>query len=381
MRILEVLLAPIIGGAERLVGGLTAEFRAQGHHVDVVTLDAASSPEMESLAERIVEGSLISPPPTPVGRRSPLPRQLQRVTWLRGVMAAGHYDIVHAHTLLPSIYARLAISTMRKPPPVVITLHSASTTDDYRHRRVRLLERALIKRTAAVVSVSDGAAAEYLSLFPEAANRVSIIPNGVDVPAFEARVPPEGPLRHVAVSRIARQKDIVTLLNGFDQFAECATPGTGLMIVGPFVDSAYEAEVRVTHRAMSSRDQVTFAGPMSDVWPVLRRADAFVHAARAENHPIAVIEAAATGLPIVASDLPQIRSILGDDACYFHAGDASGLGHALTRLADDYPRFLARSEALAERVRSDYALRTTAGRYLSIFSDALINRPRLRPGV
>jgi glycosyltransferase involved in cell wall biosynthesis len=73
----------------------------------------------------------------------------------------------------------------------------------------------------------------------------------------------------------------------------------------------------------------------SEILAELIRADVFVTASESEAMPMSVLEAAAAGLPVIASDIPAHRWLLGDSALYFPVGDYTALADALTRLQRD----------------------------------------------
>lgn len=369
MKILELILAPIEGGAHTLVDGLARQWRFEGHDVDILALDPAPT---ETAAQRSRDlfgfDVQIVRPATRFISRFPL-KQGTRLLGLRNAIARGHYDVIHAHCMQPNIYSRLASIAAAGFPPVVVTMHSPNGAD-YRAIRTRLAERLFGDRTSAVIAVSEETATDYRKMFPSAASKVVVIPNGIprNVPRRAAFAP--RPTRFIALSRIHPQKDIVTMVRGFDRFVGRSDAGAALSIAGGFGESNYEAEVRLALSALAHRNQIAFLGSRSDVLDLLAESDVFVHTAAYEAHSIAILEAAAAALPIVASDLPSIRDSIGSAAEYFPPGDVEALGDALQRVTDRWPERTRMARDLAEQVASRYSMRSCAQAHLDVLSRA-----------
>lgn len=369
MRILELILAPIEGGAHTLVDGLARQWRSQGHDVDILALDPAPTEIAASRSRELFGFDVpVVRPSTRLMHHPPI-KQGSRLIGLRRAIARGQYDVIHAHCLQPNIYSRLASLWTAQFPPVVVTMHSPNGAD-YAATRSRLSERFLGDRTSAVIAVSDETANDYKDMFPRAASKVVVIPNGMprDVPprvTFAFR-----PTQFIALSRIHPQKDIVTMVRGFDGFLGRSMGGAELAIAGGFDDPAYEAEVMAAHGTLARRDRIKFLGSRSDVIELLAASDVFVHTAGSEAHSVAILEAAAAALPIVASDLPSIRESIGSAAEYFPAGDADAFADALQRVTDEWPERTRLAHTLAEEVAARYSMRACAEAHFAVLARA-----------
>jgi len=183
--------------------------------------------------------------------------------------------------------------------------------------------------------------------------RMPVIPNGVDLAKFNgvARtalgVPP-GKTIIVQVANVMPDKDFKTLLAAARLLA-ARRDDFHLVLVGRETDGP--EMTAAVQRAGLSRF-VTLAGARSDVPGILRAADVFVLSSRSEACNMAMIEAMASGLPIVASDIGPLRDIFRDgcDGLAVPPGDARALAEALGRLVDDAP--LRRSLACNARQRA-----------------------------
>ena len=224
--------------------------------------------------------------------------------------------IIHSHGKGAGLYGRLA--SRATGVPAVHTFHGLH----YEHygplaRAAYLaLERRLSGWTATVVNVSRAQEAEGLALrlFTGAQSRV--IPNGVDVARLEAEALPRAEARrrlgvHLdarAVGAVARFDPV----KGLDVLILAMTrvPDATVVLVG---DGAEAPRLRALAHAAGLGDRVVFAGEIPEAWRLLRAFDLYAAPAAKEGMPVAVLEAMALGLPVLASDIPAHRETLGDD--------------------------------------------------------------------
>lgn len=358
MRILEVVTSTNVGGAEILVANLVDRLSDRGHVVDVAALSGHSTGDTE-LGAVLPSGYLTATPRNPSFR---IVKRITRWAGLRRIIMAGCYDVVHAHCHLPNMYARL--SSLGLPVPVVITLHSG--TGDYWRYSTRVIERCLARRTAHVISVNEEQAAEYGQIFRRHRAGIQVIPNGISPTIRPKRVHSLSPRVFVAASRISPEKDIITLLKGFDLFVDNSQLDAELWIAGGSTDAQYEHEVRCVHDGLRYRHRVKFLGFVPDTPALLHQCDVFVHASVREAHPVSILEAASTGLPVVCTDLPSIRKIMGDCASYFRVRNHRELAF---RLNDTYLRwqeYVATAKRLAPTVLESYSMDVCCRQYLDV---------------
>lgn len=332
-----MLLRPAIGGAETLVDQLSQRWRAQGHVVDTVYVDPDGRP-----------GS-----------------RVQRVLTLERALRRTDPDVVHAHSALPNLYARLATRGRR---PVVTVLHSAGR--DFDTRSLRLAEQGMRRWTSHVVAVSPVQVEEYDQRI---GNRVpvSLIPNGVRADIVGRTVPAPRVARVAAVSRLDPQKRLDVLLAGW----RLARPDAELNIAGVASDERDQRQVEVW---ASGTPSVHLLGRVHDVPGLLATTDLLVHTADAEAHPLAPLEAACAGLPVVVSR--AVAATLPRDlaAVTFATGDADDLAAALRRAVAEYPRLAREAVDRAPALARQFSLTACADRHLDVLR--LSARPRGRHG-
>lgn len=333
---------------------LASRFRDLGHDVDVVALDEPTGDRLESV-EQI---QVVRAPPWAVGQR------LRRSVGLRRHLAAHPYDIIHAQTFIPNIYARCAVAASRHRARVVTTLQSAS--DDHTRFDVRLTERALGRWTDAVVAVSPRLATAYSDWFPTLASRVCVIPNAMDAAQKPRVFAVDRPVTFAVVGRLTRFKNVETAIRGFAAFKRDHPTGDHILrIVGPDSDEIYAAELRALAKELGG--SIQFDGAVPDPFDHLP-IDVLIHASYREGHPLTLLEAAAHRIPIVCGDVEEIRDAVGGHCTTFSPSEPQELAAALATVVEDWPASLLQASAASAAVP---AIEEAAEMYLQLFKGLL----------
>ncbi len=186
------------------------------------------------------------------------------------------------------------------------------------------------------VMLTDKAVDVMRQHYPDIAPRVCRIYNPVGVAAIQsaATYAPVPAVRNwfVAVSRLSADKDIPTLITAFDLFwQQMKKPDVFLILVG---DGHLAETCRQMAQGLASRDQIIFAGAMSNPFGYIRGALGHVLSSRGEGMGVVLIEAGALNTLNIAADCPDgSREILQDGAAglLFAPGDT----HALARIMAD----------------------------------------------
>lgn len=266
--------------------------------------------------------------------------------------------LIHSHGKGAGVHGRLAARATGVP--AVHTFHGIhyETYGPLARASYLALERCLARWTATVVNVSRAQEAEGLALrlFTPAQSRV--IPNGVDVARLAADALPRDDARRQlgvradarvvgAVARFDRVKGLDLLLRAMTR-----VPAATVVLVG---DGADAARLRELARASGLGDRAVFAGEVPEAWRLLRAFDLYAAPAAKEGMPLAVLEAMAVGLPVVASDIPAHRETLGDDSRVLAARTPEAFGGAIGRVLGD-PDAAALGAANSARVRAEFGL-------------------------
>jgi len=309
---------------------------------------------------------------------------------LRRLLATERFDVVHAHSPVPATVARLAVRILSRAdrPALMTTEHN--TWDSHR-LPTRWANRLTGRHDRATLAVT---AETLASLRGPAAPRAEVLVHGVDLvrirasaPAARARVRAAlglgvGDLAIGTVANFRAQKDYPNLLGAARLLVD---RGVAFRIVavgqGPL-----EREITARRDELGLAEHVLLAGFRADAVDVMAACDVFVLASAWEGLPVAVMEALALGLPVVATRVGGVaESLGGGDAVLVPPRDAAALADALQSVLKDPQRradLTARSRAAAPKFDIAAAAHVLTGHYERLAAETVSMRPteaRLSP--
>lgn len=275
---------------------------------------------------------------------------------LRSLVRAARIDIVHAHSPLVAALARPALRTLPKRyrPALMGTEHNVWSSH---HPATRWANRLTLPMEDVTIAVSEEVRA---SMPTRPARRTEVVVQGVDVDSIAARRGERDAARSelgvgteelvvVTVANLRANKDYPTLLRAARQLADAGEPIRFVSVgQGPLAD-----ELEAERDRLGLKDCFQFLGYRDDPVGVLVAGDVFCLSSRFEGLPIALLEAMAAGLPVVATSVGGIPTAVADgrEGRLVPAGDHYGLAAAIVELRDpEVRRRLA--AAAADRVRA-----------------------------
>jgi glycosyltransferase involved in cell wall biosynthesis len=208
---------------------------------------------------------------------------------------------------------------------------SLPDVDVPRHRRHKPLRGLANRLSHGVIVNSIGVGSAVAESEPSLAGRIWVVPNGV-VAAETRRGEQErdGPVRIVCVANLIAYKGHATFIAAL---ARLSADGWLALLIG---DGPERAAIEGAIATRGLRDRVVLLGAREDVHEQLERADIAVLPSYTEGLPNAVMEAMAHGVPVVASDVGGVCSLLGSGAgVLVPPGDELALAAALQALIDD----------------------------------------------
>lgn len=282
-----------------------------------------------------------------------------RRAW-REVLGSHRPAFVHAHALYPSGSAARRLT--RGTVPYIVSIHGSDLYTNMVRPAWAAEVRATLAGAAAVVCVSTSLARDAISLAGSDPARTLVIPDTYDESRFAPRdyLPHAGPVRFVSVGRLVEVKGHDVLLHAFASATAAGLDATLEIVGGGPERESLEALVL----ELGVSDRVRFSGPLGgdELADALAAADAFVLASRREGFGVAIIEALAMGLPVLATRSGGPEDIVGpDDGVLVPSGDVEALASALPVFAGGLARFDRR--AIAARVAERYG-RDSVGRDL-----------------
>lgn len=348
------------GGVEAVVSEVARRLAVAGHEVLVITLGRDAWPDVETLdGVRVHRFRSIR-----LNRVTGLELTFSRRAFkdMRATIEQFAPDVISAHhsyfTTTPSALnaaRRLAI-------PSVLTLHVAGMDHfgGWKGVAARFYERSvarwLLRRPDALVAVSEAVAA---SVRPYVSLPVTVIPNGVDIDRFRPSPRQHGAGRRIVfVGRLIANKGPQTALDAFSRVEEKYPSATLTMVGdGPLRSSL---EKCVAERGLEGK--VRFLGLRGDVAEILNASDVLVRPSLVEGMPLTILEAMASGLPVIASDVGGVSEIVSDGNTGYLIRPRSHeeLAEALVRMFEDDERMVAMGSAGMRRVRANFSWDITA---------------------
>jgi glycosyltransferase involved in cell wall biosynthesis len=301
-RVLHVVVAGEVGGAERMLVDLASRPGPTGveHAIALRTPTETLRRLLRDAGVRVHDRG-----PSREGPLSFLRSTLGRsdVAWLRDVLAQERASVVHLHTFASQVVGTRA--GLLAGARVLRTEHSTRVYDD---PSCWPFSRWSLARVDASVAVSDHVRAVALARAPWAAGKMTVVRNGVDTarfaPATRDARDRDAPFTFVLVGRLEPRKGVDLAVE-----ALVSVPGARLDVVGEGDErSALESRAR----ALGVQARVRFHGHVADPRPLLAGADAALCASRSEGLGIALLEAMATGLPVVGFAVGGVPEIVDD---------------------------------------------------------------------
>lgn len=340
---------------ELLLGPQLSAYREAGFEVIGVS---APGPFVQAIEARGVEHVAMSN-----ATRAMAPhRDILALGELTSLFRSIRPDIVHTHNPKPGLYGRAA-ARIARVPVVVNTVHGLYALPEDRAAKravVYSLERLaatcshceLVQNTEDVVTLRD-----HLHV---PSSRIRLLGNGIDLERFGAR-PDDTEMRALtraelgvdestvvvgAVGRLVAEKGYVELFEAWRR-VRAEHPDSALVVIGPDdADKADSLPAELLGRARS--DGVRFLGMRDDVEAWYRAMDVYVLASHREGFPRSAMEAAASGLPIVATDIRGCREVVEHDrtGLLVQPRSAAALQSAIGTLVGD-PRLRAAMSSAA----------------------------------
>ena len=317
LRVTQKTYPDVKGGAPYHTHAMSRDQAEMGHHVTLLTV--RQDPELPHIEDR--DGYTIvryDPVAAPLGNDlSPGLAQYLRT--------AEDFDVIHAHSHLYFATNLAALKRRLGDIPLAITNHglfSQNAPEWVFDLYLRTVGRWTFNQADTVfcyTKVDRERVREYRVTSP-----IEVVSNGIDTERFTPVGPESDLIEHdgptvLFVGRLVEGKCPGDAIEAIESLPEDFV----LYLCG---DGSLREELEA-----NASERCIFLGslPYEEMPTVYRAVDLLVLPSRAEGTPRTVIEALASGVPVVSSDLPHVRSAFGDDVSYFECGDVAGLVEAI----------------------------------------------------
>lgn len=392
LRLLLVINGTDFGGTEVTLEQLARALVRRGHRVDVLSLKPVGPVGARLAAVGVPVSSLDMAEAVGLLELVRASRRLAR--WL----AARPIDVIHSFLPRANIMSRLANRLVRPPRPHVANEES---TDLRRGRAVQWLNRCTAAWSDRILAVSPDVRDVLVSRDRLPAARVEVLPKGVDVAALDAVAAHDvrgelglSPATRIVctVGRLIPDKGQAYLVRAFAAIA-AERPGVHLVLVG---GGPEESSLRAEAETCRISDRVHLLGPRADAVGIMKASDVFALPSLEEGRPIALLEAMACGLPVVAADVGSVgrmvetgkTGVLIEPIHAWQPGvvpepdrvraGVAALAAALGRLLDDPGEARRLGQAGRRLVERSMSVEQTVDRLEALYAELLGRTPRLR---
>lgn len=287
----------------------------------------------------------------PFKKRSLSLKNLFLSSKIRRIIKREQFDVIYLHTTLSAFWVRWALKGMKKRPTVVNTVHGYLFGKGFGklHNKIYLFcEKIVRKQTDSIVVMNqeDEKIARENSLALGQIYKINGM--GVDFAKkqIEQAAPKLPPKNLVYVGELNKRKNQIFLVKALEKL-----PDMTLTLVG---DGKERGKIEKYINKAKLSDRVTITGFTKNVGEYLKNADIYVSASTIEGLPFNILEAMASGLYIVASDVKGQRDIL-PDACLYALGNLDELIAKIN------------SPQVCENIVNDYSLNSVLSHNMDIY--------------
>jgi glycosyltransferase involved in cell wall biosynthesis len=308
-----------------------------------------------------------------------------RALWgLYRMMRSFRPHIVHTHTAKAGVLGRVA-ARLAGVANVVHTYHGhvlRGYFDAGRTAAFRAVERALARSTRVLIAVSESVKADLVGLGIASADRIRVVPLGLELQPL-AGVLPRGGLRREAgvpdgaplvgiVGRLTAIKDVPTFLHAADA-VRARVPAARFAVVG---DGELRGDLEARAERLGLGGVVFFHGWRHDMAAVYGDLDVAVNTSLNEGTPVALIEAMAAGRPVVATRVGGTPDLVGGGARgrLVPAGDAGAVAEAIVEAIAGGAEVEARVSAARVYVLAEHAVERLVRDIDALYREILAER-------
>src|SRR5882757_1594451 len=366
MRVLQIISSSGMYGAEAVILNLS-RFLNAGPHRSMVGVFSNSSAPNHQLHERAVKEGIES-------YLIPCNGQVDRTTIanIRELAVRTGADVVHSHGYKADIYVYLALRG--SGIPFVSTCHTWYD-NDLSVFFYGVADRFVLRKYARVVAVSDEVRMRLLKAGVRE-EKVDLVRNGIDLRPFDNVIPSlravSAPDRTLIVGLIGR----LSWEKGIDIFLRAAArvvaelPNARFVVVGEGLD---RDKLELLIDELQIRKNVSMLGRREDMPSIYASLDVIVSSSRQEGLPMAILEGMASGLPLVATAVGEVPTVVTDGrtGVLVPSEDADSLAAKIVDLLQDSEKRLRLGAAAKQLMKEEYSAERMTADYLCVYLAAI----------
>ncbi len=372
-----------VGGL--FISSLTEKLNGRGFHVDVIMpFEAGRLREEELFGAHVHRFQYWFPAAgqrlaTDTGMVSDLRSLIGKLQlpfflisyFLKSLPSSARGRLIHANWIFSGLIAVILGSLYGKP--VVLTVHGSDARFAKKSIFLQAVARWILKRVKTVIAVSRSLATDLVEIGVER-RRIVVIPNGFDserfFPVGEGSSTRSDWAKFLWVGRMSPEKNVPTLVSAFNVVAE-RYPKSKLTLVGNGIVRA-EIEALIERYGLTSSVELLGNVPSEHIPEIMREHDVFVLPSLSEGLSVSVLEAMASGLPVIVAAVGGLPEIIknSQNGYLIDPRDILGLSEVMMQLLRD-PALRQRLAEQALMDVQDYSLERNTERHVSVYLDAI----------
>lgn len=348
INLLHLITGLGVGGAERVVLDLVKNADLEKYNVYVVSM----SKRVEMLDEFQKNNINIKV----LEKDNSIKGFIEIISFLHRYIKKNKINIIHAHMIHPMI-AAVIVKLLLPKIKLVYTSHTINFGSKLRKILIYLFKPF---RNKDILFSNEQMSSIYRKDF-------EIIPNGVDTDAYQIKTPKFEKFTFLAVGRLERMKNHIRLL-------ECAVEmkkqnaDFQILIAGEG-DHREQLEAFIENNHLEK--QVKLLGLRSDISELMAKAHAFVMPSLWEGLPIVLLEAGASGLPVISTPVGTISSLINDSNGYLTSLD--NFCESMEQLRNNYDEGTLKASFLQDKIIKDYSIKSIVAKHEELYLRVINN--------
>jgi len=338
MRILHIVSSLNVGGAERFVIDLAIE---QNQNQALKPSVLSMGEEREPLEEEILKVKM------------PLYHAV-KIGALRKILSK--YDVVHVHSSHSLL--RILLASILLPIRVIYTRHNERVHTSFKWRIIYLLARVKLHK---MIFVAEKARTNYLNVFPHFNHKAKTVLNGVLPMKTEKHGSHVVRLSHVG--RFVPLKSQHVVIEALEQLPEPIKSQVNLSFygTGPLLEKN-----QALAKAKIPTVEVNFKGFVTDRNEIYQNTDILIVTSETEGLSLAVLEALASGTPVIASNVGGNPELVrnGDNGLLYEYADYTALATCIMQLLEDKALYQTYSKESIKLYQENFSMAQCAQQYL-----------------
>ncbi|MGE7982537.1 glycosyltransferase [Solibacillus sp. NPDC093137] len=302
MKVLHIIPTLASGGAEKMLVDIVKESIKFGVKCEVAVLTPNSNffgEELEKLNVSIYYGN------------TEKVYTYKNILFLRKIFKLNKYDIIHTHLFSAQLFAPMALINIKKNAKLFTTEHS--THNKRRNKKIFfILDYLMYAQYDKIIAITNDTKIKLNNYLRNTTKKTVVIENGIDLLVYRNALPIK---REIINPKIKNGEKIVLMVAGMREQKDHKTLIRASKILPPeyrviFVGDGEKMEEIQGYALEYGDPSILFLGNRKDVASIMKASDIFVLSSKWEGFGLVIVEATASGLPIIASDVPGLNEVV-----------------------------------------------------------------------